>query len=364
MRNFKGVKRLVVKIGTNLLTKGNMLNVDYMNTISRQISLLRDRGIHVLLVSSGAIGMGATKLGLRTKVTDIKMRQACAAIGQPLLMYQYSESFGRYSVPIAQVLLTREVFNNRKTFLNLKNSLETLLSLGVIPIVNENDSISTAEIGTAFGDNDSLSAYVASKIEAELLIILTDIDGLYDKDPKRTPEAQFVKVVEEITPDVLHFAGSEGSVFSTGGMKTKLHAAAIAGTAGCETIIAHGDKPDILVRLLDGEEEGTLFLAGERLSARTRWILNTVPKGKIRIDEGAMDALRRNKSLLPSGIISVEGVFDAGDVVSINESAHGVSSFTSTEIENLIGRHSAEIKSIIGQGRRDVIARPEDIVFL
>ncbi len=364
MRNFKGIKRLVVKIGTNLLTKGNTLNVAYMDTICRQIALLKNRGIQVLLVSSGAIGMGAAALGLRSKVSEVKMRQACAAIGQPLLMHQYSESFRAYSVPVAQVLLTREVFNNRKTFLNLKNSVETLLSLGVIPVINENDSISTAEIGTAFGDNDSLSAYVASKVEAELLVILTDIDGLYRRDPRQDPQAELVKIVHEVTPEILRFAGNEGSAFSTGGMKTKLNAAVIAGAAGCKTIIAHGQKDAILLRLLDGEEEGTLFLAGERRSARARWILNSVPSGKIRIDEGALNALRRNKSLLPSGIVSVEGIFDAGEVVSINECAHGVSSFTSREIENLIGRHSAEIESIVGAGRRDVIARPEDIVFL
>ncbi len=364
MRNFKEIKRLVIKIGTNLLTEGNRLNIAYVDTVCRQISLLKERGIDVLLVSSGAIGMGAAELGLKTKVTDIKMRQACAAIGQPLLMHQYSESFSRYSVPIAQVLLTREVFNNRKTFLNLRNSVETLLSLGVVPVVNENDSISTAEIGTAFGDNDSLSAYVASKVDAGLLIILTDIDGLFNGDPRKDPGAKLVKVVHKITPEVLDFAGSEGSIFSTGGMKTKLKAAAIAGTAGCKTIICHGQKEDILLRLLDGEEEGTLFFGGERLSARARWILNSAPKGEIHIDSGALNALHRNKSLLPSGIISVEGIFNAGDVVSINGCAHGVSSFTSTEIENLIGRHSADIESIVGTGRRDVIARPEDIVFL
>ncbi len=364
MRNFGRLKRLVVKIGTNLLTRGDSINTEYMYTISRQIASVKERGIQVLLVSSGAIGMGAAELGLRTRVTDIKMRQACAAIGQPLLMHQYSESFGHFNVPVAQVLLTREVFNNRKTFLNLKNSVETLLSLGVVPVINENDSVSTAEIGNAFGDNDSLSALVASKVDAELLIILTDIDGLYNGDPGKGSGVTLVKTVEEVTPEVLNYAGEKGSIFSTGGMRTKLQAAIIAGNAGCKTIIAHGGKEDIITRVLDGEDEGTLFLAGQKISARLRWILNSVPNGKINIDDGALKALRKSKSLLPSGIISVEGVFNAGDVVSINDIAHAVSSFTSTEIENLIGHHSTEIESILGTGRRDVVARPEDIVFL
>jgi len=364
MRNFKGLKRLVVKIGTNLLTRENSLDIEYMYGICRQIVDIKAQGMQVLLVSSGAIGMGAAELGIYSKVTDIKTRQACAAIGQPLLMRQYSEIFGKYRTPIAQVLLTREVFNNRKTFLNLKNSVETLLSLGVIPIINENDSISTAEIGTAFGDNDSLSAYVASKIDAGLLIILTDIEGLYEQDPRGYPKARLIKVVSEITPEILQGAGGGGSTFSTGGMKTKLNAAVIAGAAGCRTIIAHGKRDGILIRLLKGEDEGTLFLAGKRLSARARWILNSVPRGTLFVDSGALDALHRSKSLLPSGIISVEGLFNAGDVVLINDCAHTVSSFTSTEIENLIGRHSDEIEKIVGVGRRDVIARPEDIVFL
>ena len=364
MRNFKDLKRLVIKIGTNLLTKDHSIDIKYIESISSQVSEVRKRGVQVLLVSSGAIGMGASHLGLRSGVTDIKMRQACAAIGQPLLMHRYSEAFGRYSIPIAQVLLTREVLNNRKSFLNLKNSIETLLSMGVIPIINENDSVSTAEIGNAFGDNDSLSALVASKADAQLLVILTDIDGLYSGDPKKDPSARLIKTVEEVTDETFSFAGSAGSTFSTGGMKTKLNAAVIAGTAGCKTIIAHGKKENILGRILDGEEEGTLFLPGEKISARARWILNSTPKGKINVDNGAVEALRSHKSLLPSGIVSVEGVFDSGDVVSINEIAHAVSGFTSTEIENLVGKHSKEIERILGSGRRDVVARPEDIVFL
>ncbi len=364
MRNFKGIRRLVVKIGTNLLSRNNSIDTAYLDKVSYQISVLKERGIQIILVSSGAIGMGAARLGLNSRVTDVKMRQACAAIGQPLLMHKYSESFGKYDLAIAQVLLTREVLNNRKSYLNLRNSVETLLSLGVVPVMNENDSVSTAEIGNAFGDNDTLSALVASKIDAELLVLLTDIDGLFNGDPRENSGAELIKTVFEITPEVMSFAGTAGSTFSTGGMKTKLKAAMIAGNAGCKTVICNGRKDNILIRILDGEDEGTLFLAGKRMSARSRWILNSVPEGRINVDDGALRALKNSKSLLPSGITSVEGVFDAGDVVSINGIAHAVSSFTSSEIENLIGHHSTEIEEILGSGRRDVVARPEDIVFL
>ncbi len=363
MRNFKDVHRVVIKIGTNLLTKDSSFNFQYIQAVSRQISELKDRGIQVLLVSSGAIGMGAAELKLKNRVKDIKMRQACAAIGQPLLMHQYRDAFKVYGVSIAQVLLTREVFSNRITFLNLRNSVETLLSLGIIPVFNENDCVSTDEIGSAFGDNDRLSALIASKVDAGLLIILTDIDGLYNADPRENPDAVLISSVKEITGDILSFAGSEGSEFSTGGMKTKLQAVGIASSAGCRTILAHGKKTDILSRLLDGEDEGTVFLGGNKLSARSRWILNSVPQGSIKIDDGAMKALRHKKSLLPAGIISIEGVFNKGEVVSINGMANAVSNFNSTEIENIIGHHTKDISSLLGEGRRDVIARPEDIVF-
>ncbi|MCK5674554.1 MAG: glutamate 5-kinase [Spirochaetales bacterium] len=364
MRNFSDSHRVVIKIGTNLLTKDGKFNTQYVHDISAQIAGLKERGLQILLVSSGAIGMGAAELNLKNRVKEIKMRQACAAIGQPLLMHQYRDSFGEYGISIAQVLVTREVFSNRTTFLNLRNSVETLLTLGIIPVFNENDSVSTDEIGSAFGDNDRLSAMIASKVDADLLIILTDIDGLYNGDPRKDPKASLISSVEEITDEILGFAGSEGSEFSTGGMKTKLQAVSIAANAGCKTILANGSKNEILQKLIDGDDEGTVFLEGKKLSARSRWILNSVPLGQINIDKGAVKALQNKKSLLPSGITSVEGVFDEGEVVSINGIANAVSKFTSTEIENIIGHHSKDIPNLLGKGRKDVIARAEDIIFL
>ncbi len=363
MNSMDGVKRLVIKIGTNLLTPGNRLDTDYIDVISGQIAELERQGYRVLLVSSGAIGMGAAELGLTERVTDVRMRQACAAIGQPLLMYQYRKSFTVYGITIAQVLITREVLNNRRSYLNLRNSVEQLLSLGVVPIFNENDSISTDEIGNAFGDNDRLSAFVASKVDADLLLLLTDIDALYSGDPKRDPDATRISRVERIDETVLSYAGAEGSEFSTGGMKTKLRAAQIAADAGCRMMLAHGREPRILPRIMAGEDVGTLFEASSKLSNRTRWILNSVPKGKILVDRGAMAAIKRRKSLLPSGILGVEGVFEGGDVVSINDEAKAVPAFNSSEIEHLMGKHSSEVAALYGRERREEIARPEDIVF-
>jgi len=364
VRDFSTTKRIVIKIGTNLITTENSLDIAYMDTISGQIAELVKQDHQVLLVSSGAIGMGATELGISTRVTDIRMRQACAAIGQPLLMHQYRESFVPHDVRIAQVLITREVLNNRKSYLNLRNSVEELLGLKVVPIFNENDSISTDEIGTAFGDNDRLSAMVASKVDADLLIILSDINALYNGDPKGTQDVKRIPVVAQVDEQILDYAGTPGSRFSTGGMLTKLKAASIAASAGCRTVLSHGKEPRILQRILEGEDLGTLFLAQEKLSARTRWILNSVPKGKITVDKGALSALRDHKSLLPSGIKSVEGVFQQGDVVQINEVAKAVPTYNSREIETLMGKHTREVAALYGTGRRNEIARPEDIVFM
>jgi len=364
VRNFSTTKRIVIKIGTNLITTLNALDTEYMDTISHQIAELVEKDYQVLLVSSGAIGMGATELGFATRVTDVRMRQACAAIGQPLLMHQYRESFVPHNIRIAQVLITREVLNNRKSYLNLRNSVEELLALHVVPIFNENDSISTDEIGNAFGDNDRLSAMVASKVDADLLVILSDIEALFDGDPKGEREVHRIPVVEQVDDEILSYAGSPGSRFSTGGMLTKLKAASIAASAGCRTILAHGRQPRILQRILAGEDIGTLFLAQEKLSARTRWILNSSPKGKIVVDEGALAALRRHKSLLPSGIKAVEGIFNEGDVVLINEVAKAVPAYNSSEIESLMGKHTREVTELYGSARRDEIARPEDIVFV
>jgi glutamate 5-kinase len=366
MRNFENVKKVVIKIGTNILTRPGTVEVDaaYITRIAAQVVELRKTGRQVVIITSGAIGMGAGQLALTSRVKDIKMRQACAAIGQPLLMAAYRKAFARHGVTVAQVLLTAEVLNNRRTYLNLQNSIKKLLELGTVPVLNENDSVSTDEIGSAFGDNDTLSALVASKIDADLLLMLTDIDALYDKDPRKSPDAKVVPAVYELTDDIMRGAGGRGSTFGTGGMKAKLQAAKIASNAGCRMILANGRGKNVIARIIAGEEIGTIFMPRRRLSNRARWIINSAPSGTIFIDSGAMQAVRNRKSLLPSGVVSVEGTFEAGEVVMLNDNAKAVTNLTSLQLKALAGRHSSEIRKILGPKHRDVVAIPEDIIFL
>ena len=363
MRDFSNAKRIVVKIGTSILRKEAGVDSAYVRRVAGQVNALLEAGRQVLIVSSGAIGMGLGQLETES-AKNIKMRQACAAIGQPLLMAEYRKSFQRYGVAVAQVLLTAEVFNHRKTYLNLRNSIETLLNLSVVPILNENDSVSTDEIGSAFGDNDKLSALVASKIDADLLIMLSDIDALYDRNPRKFADAKPISTVFEITDDIVRSAGEKGSRYATGGMKTKIEAAKIASNAGCRIVLANGRLKDVISRIVGGELIGTIFMPKRKLSNRARWILNSAPAGTICIDEGAMRAVRARKSLLPSGVREIKGVFEAGSVVMLNDRAKAVASIGSAQLRELAGKHSTEIKKLLGPKHRDVVAIPEDIVVM
>jgi len=364
MRDFSKAKRIVIKIGTNTLTKNSGIDSAYVRQMAGQVNSLLKAGKQIVIITSGAIGMGAGQLSLGTRPSEIRMRQACAAIGQPMLMAEYRKAFEQFGVTVAQVLLTAEVLNNRKTYLNLKNSIETLLKLGVVPVLNENDSVSTDEIGTAFGDNDKLSALVASKIDADLLIMLTDIDALYDKNPREFTDAKPISTVYEITADIVRNAGGTGSKYGTGGMKTKIEAAKIASNASCRMVLANGRTKNVISRIVAGEEIGTIFMPKRKLSNRARWILNSSPAGVIKIDDGAMQAVKNRKSLLPSGVISVEGSFEAGSVVMLNDNAKAVTNLSSSQLKVLAGKHSSEIRKILGPKHRDVVAIPEDIVFL
>ena len=364
MRDFSKAKRIVVKIGTNTLTRDGHVDRDYVDTISDQICDLRQNGMQFVLVTSGAIGMGASQLALSENPSDIKLRQACAAVGQPQLMAEYKRAFARFEITVGQVLLTAEVLDHRKTYLNLRNAIEALLHLNVIPVLNENDCVSTDEIRSAFGDNDKLSALVASKIDADLLILLSDIDALYNRDPRQDPTAQPIETVTKVTESIIENAGSKGSRFSTGGMKTKIEAAKITSHAGCRMVLANGRTGNVIKRILAGETIGTLFIPKQRMSNRSRWILHSHPAGVIHVDEGALEAIKKRKSLLPSGIVSIEGSFEAGAVVLINSKAKAVTGLGSVQLKTLIGKHSTEIKRLYGPDQRDVVAIPEDIVWL
>ncbi|HCK99073.1 MAG TPA: glutamate 5-kinase [Candidatus Marinimicrobia bacterium] len=363
MRDFNQAGRIVIKVGTAILTKNDSVDTEYIQSLACQIAELIKEKRSVALVTSGAIGMGAGALNLKGPIKDLKMRQACAAIGMPLLMNEYYKAFFKHGIIVAQVLLTAEVLNERRSYLNLRNSMEKLLKLGVMPILNENDCVSTKEIGTAFGDNDKLSALVASKLDADLLIVLTDIDGLYDKNPRKYNNAKPVKIITEITPDIENMADEYGSTHSTGGMKTKIQAAKIAANAGYKIVLANGREQNIIRRIIAGEDLGTLFLPKRKLTNRQRWILNSKAEGTIKIDEGAMSAIRQKKSLLPSGIVQIKKQFNPGSVVIINDKAKAVTSLGSAELERLAGHHSSEIRKTLGMNRKDVVANPEDIVF-
>ncbi len=364
MRNFGAVKRIVVKVGTNVLTRDNELDVDYIRDLAAQLRHLRESGREVCLVSSGAIGLGARELGISGRVQDVVLRQACAAVGQPMLMHVYRDAFRDENVPIGQVLVTREAFDDRNSYVRLRNTVERLLDLGVLPVFNENDCVATAEIGTAFGDNDQLSALVASKIDAGLLVLLSDVDAYYDRDPRRHADASALKAITQVTADMVEAAGAPGSIRGTGGMRTKLKAVQIAADGGCRVVLAHGREQNILDRIIAGEEVGTVFTARRNLKNRSRWLLHSAPHGRISVDDGAVEAIRNHNSLLVTGVLSVEGNFKRGDVVAVNDVAKLISSFSSRELELLLGKHSSQIPAILGHDDdRRFIARPEEIVF-
>lgn len=367
LRDFAHVSRVVVKVGTNVLHGPHGVDEPYVASLAEDLAAVRGGAAprEVCLVTSGAIGLGARELRLIGRVQDVVLRQACAAIGQPRLMQVYREALRAHGIVAAQVLITREVLDHRTSYVKLRNAVERLLELGVLPVFNENDSVATAEIGTAFGDNDQLSALVASKVDASLLILLSDIDGYYDRDPRRHDGAQRLSEVQQVTDEMVAHAGAAGSAVGTGGMVTKLQAVRIAADAGCRVVLAHGREPQVVQRILAGQPVGTVFGSRRRLRNRTRWLLHSAPRGTIHVDAGAMAAIRANKSLLPTGIIGVDGAFEAGEVVMVNSEAKLVSSFSSRELAAVVGKRSSEIAAILPAGdERRLIARPEDIVFL
>lgn len=364
MRSFAEVRRVVVKVGTNTLTRDDRIDDEYIRDLAGQIHHVRCDGREVCLVSSGAIGMGAAEIGLSGRVQDVVLRQACAAVGQPLLMQVYRQTFLEFGIPTAQVLLTREVLNHRDSYVQLRNAVERLLDLGVLPVFNENDSVAVAEIGRNFGDNDQLSALIASKVDAGLLVLLSDVPGYYAADPRRNPEAPMHGSIDRVTNEMIAAAGRAGSAMGTGGMTTKLQAVRIAADGGCRVVLADGRERQVLERVLAGEEIGTVFASRRTLRNRTRWILHSAPAGRILVDEGAIQAIRGRKSLLPTGILSVEGTFEAGDVVMVNDTAKLITAFDSRELTALAGKHSSEAARILSSGKkRRTIARPEDMVF-
>ena len=370
-RELGHVRRLVVKIGSGLITtRGVGVDQKRIDALAADVAAAR-RDREVVLVTSGAIVTGMAKLALAERPRTIPEKQAAAAVGQSALMWHYEAAFKRHDVIVGQVLLTAQDISDRARYLNARNTLRTLLDLGVLPIVNENDTVAVEEIKV--GDNDNLSALVASLVDAELLVLLTDVDGLYTADPSVSPDARKLDTVEAVTDDLLGLVWDRSEQVSIGGMATKLAAAQKATGSGIPMVIASGREEGVLARVLSGETVGTYFAPrGDRLAARKRWIAFAVPpQGRLTVDAGALRALRdEGRSLLPSGVVSVEGDFAAGEVVAVvgqadgRELGRGLVNFDADELRKIRGVKTREIEERLGYRSADeVIHRDNLVVF-
>lgn len=347
-----GVGRLVVKLGTATLTAGGgEPDPSRIQTIGDQIAALRSEGVSTVVVSSGAIAAGLTPLGLMRRPNDMSTLQAAAAVGQRRLMDLYAEVFSAHKITVGQVLLTQYDMIERRQYVNARNTLEKLLELGAVPIVNENDTVAVEEI--RYGDNDRLAALVANIVRADMLVILSDVEGLFDSDPRRGG-SRLVSTVDEITPEVLKAAGKRRSFFGSGGMASKLEAAKIATLSGVGVVVASGDRPNVLVDIVAGDEVGTYFPPRRRrIQARKLWIAwAPAARGRIVVDEGAVRALvGRNSSLLAAGVKGVEGQFKAGDAVEV------VGPSGESVAKGLVGYDSDMVAKLAGSKDREVIHR-------
>jgi glutamate 5-kinase len=366
---FKKARRVVVKIGSSQLCENGILSFSRFRALASQVAQLRRRGIEVVLVTSGAVAAGVTKLGLTSRPNTLRLKQVCASAGQVNLMSSWDKALSVFSLKSAQILLTADDLADRRRFLNAKNTLISLVEMGVIPIVNENDTVAVEELKV--GDNDTLGSMVASSVEADLFINLTDSDGLMENDPRQHPEACLVKEVSGNNCVSLDLAG-DGGPLGTGGMYTKVRAANRLAERGLGSLIANGRTRDILERLIDGEELGTFFKpAKNQRRARKHWLAFAArPKGTMAVDRGAAIALvEKGKSLLPGGVTTLKGLFDIGDPVSIvadsnqEELGIGLSNYSSPEVEKIMGRASAQIESILGYSHSDEIIHRDNLVI-
>ena len=372
-RELTRVRRLVVKVGSGLITAREAgLDPARIGALADELAAVRRHGQEVALVSSGAVVAGMARLRLQVRPRSIPEKQAAAAVGQSALMEHYETAFARHGVTVAQILLTQADVSARARYLNARNTLTTLLGYGVVPIINENDTVAVEEI--KFGDNDNLSALVAQLIDADLLVLLTDVDGLYTGDPSRDPQARKLDTVEAVTPEIERLVWSDADRVAVGGMATKLQAAQKAAASGVPMVIASGREPGTLARVLRGEPVGTYFPPrGDRLAARKRWIAFAVPpQGRLLVDAGAREALiERGKSLLPSGVVDIEGDFDAGEVVALcaadgdgKEFARGLVNFDAQELRTIRRAKTAEIEGLLGYKSVDEVVHRDNLVVL
>jgi glutamate 5-kinase len=368
-------QRMVVKFGTGLVTGGSdHLNPDIMSGLVAQVAELHEQGREIIVVSSGAIASGRHRLGLlRKKVGGIPYKQVLAAVGQSRLMHFYDQLFSQHNITVAQALLAKADLSDRAGYLNARNTLLALLELRVLPIVNENDVVAVDEIKEArFGDNDNLSAMVANLVDADMLLILSDIGGLFTADPHRHPEACLIPQVERIDAGIELLAAGTTSSLAIGGMVTKIEAARLATSSGVAVVVADGREPGVILRLAGGEAIGTLFLpTASKLESRKRWMLSGLStRGKLMVDVGAATALKKRQgSLLAAGIKQVSGRFEQGDIVNISDAEGarlgcGITNYSSADIEVIKGAHSGEIATLLGHDYGSEVVHRNNLVLL
>lgn len=367
----KTLEKIVIKVGTSTLSSQEKgINIEIVERLSNVIAKLIKDNHKVILVTSGAVGLGARKLNLKKPKTILE-KQMCAAVGQAELMHVYDKYFSKHNIPIAQILLTRESFVGRETYINARETILELLNMNVLPIVNENDAVASEEI--RFGDNDMLSALVADLISGDRLIILTDEKGLYDSNPKKNKNAKLISVVEEITPEIEKMASGTGSEFSLGGMASKIQAAKLATSIGIKTHIIYGFEVERIHDLLQNDVVGTTFLPStNKIEKRKSWIANTlITSGKVFVDEGAKNAILNNgKSLLPIGIKKAIGDFERGSAVEVcllqsnKPFAKGITNYSKVELEKIIGLKSIEIEKVLGYSYGETVIHRDDLVII
>ncbi len=365
-----GCKCVVVKIGSALLVDdaSGQVRRTWLDALTDDVAALVKAGTEVILVSSGAIAVGRRHLGLRSGNLRLEEKQAAAASGQILLAHAYQEALARHSVTVAQILLTLGDTEQRRRHLNARNTLMTLLRLGAVPVINENDTVATSEI--RFGDNDRLGARVAAMMNADVLVLLSDIDGLYTADPKRDPSAEFLPEITAITPEIEAMGGDALPGYSSGGMVTKLAAAKIAVGAGCKMVITDGRRMNPLDGLSNGQRASWFLSDVEPRTARKRYIAGALqPQGRLRLDDGAVKALKSGKSLLPAGVTAVEGNFQRGDSVTLlapagEEIARGLAAYSASDASRIIGFQSGDIEARLGYRGREELIHRDDLVLM
>jgi glutamate 5-kinase len=362
-------KKIVIKIGSSILidAKGKPKK-RWLEQFVKDINFLKRKKKEVIIVSSGAIALGCGYLGIKKKGLKIDKSQAIASIGQIMLMDFYKKVFDKNKIKISQILLTLDDTEQRRRAINAKRTIDNLLSMGIIPIVNENDTIATTEI--KYGDNDRLASRVAQIVGADCLILLSDVDGLYTDNPKKNKKTKLIKIVKEININIKKYATKTENAYGSGGMKTKIDAAKICQLAGCYMVIANGNYINPIKKIIK-EQNCTWFLPKiSKLDARKQWIIGSIaPKGEVVIDSGALNAIKNGKSLLPAGVIKINGKFEKGDHILVKntngiECGRGLSSFSSIEIEKIKGFHSSKIKNILGYSSREEIIHKDDLVKL